>query len=346
MTIQPPDRSGYFENISQAFDKVQVVGGWSFGEIATHINREGVEILIDLNGWVKGEKSEVLALRPCRTQVHYMAFLNSMSCPYVDYIVADPIVAPVSYADWYEEKLILLPSSFLVTDHAQMEEPDMSAQRWRAEVNFSCDMRADSLVIGNLNAFYKIDPESFRAWLDILARVNQSLLWIQSWNDLGEQNLVMNADIMGGDPSRMCFSKPPPALYNRLWNQHSVIADVHLDTFLYNTVTTATDLFWLGVPSVSLPSERLCSRIGASFAHAAGSECLTARNLEDYKQVAVQILRNGRWRERWKRAMISKRKKLNLFNTSKWVLQWERALKILRRHGHENQHRSHIVIHE
>eukprot|EP00960_Hanusia_phi_P062618 765214-Hanusia_phi.AAC.3 len=346
MTIKPPDTSGYFENISQAFNKVQIVNGWSFTEIATHINKESVEILVDLNGWVKGEKSEVLALRPCKTQIHYMAFLNSMSCGYIDYIVADPVVVPVSYAGWYEEKLILLPSSFLVTDHAQMEEPDMSNHRWRAQVNLSCNVREDSLMIGNLNALYKIDSESFKAWLDIMANVNQSILWLQSWNDFGRQNLIMNADIMGGDPSRLCFSKAPPAIYNQLWNQHSIIADVYLDTFLYNSVTTATDLFWLGVPTVSLPAERLCSRIGASFAQAAGSEFLTARNVQDYKNIAIQLLRRGKWRKKWKQNIVSNREQLRLFQTSKWVLRWERALRILRRQGHPNQHRHHIIIHE
>lgn len=56
----------------------------------------------------------------------------------------------------------------------------------------------------------------------------------------------------------------------------------------YNAVTLATDLLWLGVPSLTDPGLRLCQRVGASLHYAAGTAgLLVARGQADLVELAT-----------------------------------------------------------
>ena len=52
--------------------------------------------------------------------------------------------------------------------------------------------------------------------------------------------------------------------------RRSGIADVFLDTPLCNAHTTGCDVLWAGCPMVTLPLERMASRVAASLCHATG----------------------------------------------------------------------------
>ena len=52
--------------------------------------------------------------------------------------------------------------------------------------------------------------------------------------------------------------------------RRSGIADVFLDTPLCNAHTTGCDVLWGGCPMVTLPLERMASRVAASLCHATG----------------------------------------------------------------------------
>jgi protein O-GlcNAc transferase len=41
-------------------------------ETAAHIHRDGIQILVDLNGYTKGGRPEIFALRPAPVQIAYM----------------------------------------------------------------------------------------------------------------------------------------------------------------------------------------------------------------------------------------------------------------------------------
>lgn len=232
MTIRPPDQSGYFSEISRSFDSVEILQDVPHLGVARTINEKKIHILVDLNGWVKGERSEVMALRPTGIQMHYMAFLHSMSCDYFDFLVSDPVASPVTEASaFYGEKLLYLPPSFLVTDHKQMEleqeKEDVTFQNTNSDNN--------SVSIGNWNAFYKVDPVTFGILLDVVKATPKSKLWIQSWNSDGVRNIRMNADIMNLDPSQLRITEAPPTQYGRVWNEHATYLDLHVDSVTSQT---------------------------------------------------------------------------------------------------------------
>lgn len=62
--------------------------------IAAMIAADGIHILINLNGYTKGARNEVFAMRPAPIQLLYMGFPGTMGADFIDYLVTDHVVSP------------------------------------------------------------------------------------------------------------------------------------------------------------------------------------------------------------------------------------------------------------
>lgn len=94
-----------------------------------------------------------------------------------------------------------------------------------------------------------------------------SVLWLLRFPPYGEQNIRMQAAAQGVNPSRIIFTD---VAHKDLHIRRSGLADVFLDTPLCNAHTTGCDVLWGGCPMVTLPMERMASRVAASLAYATG----------------------------------------------------------------------------
>ncbi|WMV48452.1 hypothetical protein MTR67_041837 [Solanum verrucosum] len=65
------------------------VSSLTFDATARMINEDRIQILIDLNGYTKGERSEIFAMQPAPIQVLYMGFPGTTAATYIDYLITD-----------------------------------------------------------------------------------------------------------------------------------------------------------------------------------------------------------------------------------------------------------------
>ena len=75
-----------------------------------------VDIAIDLKGYTQDSRPEILAYRPAPIQVSYLGYPATMGAPFIDYIIADKIVAPFEHQPFFAEKIVHLPDSYQVND--------------------------------------------------------------------------------------------------------------------------------------------------------------------------------------------------------------------------------------
>lgn len=137
----------------------------------------------------------------------------------------------------------------------------------------------DGIVYCNFNQLYKIDPETFQLWIEILKKVENSVLWLLRFPALGEKNILEAAEkfgkgnlikssaiefkiffiinFLGLESKRIIFSDVA-AKDEHVWR--SQLADICLDTLICNGHTTSADVLWAGTPIVTLPLETLPSR--------------------------------------------------------------------------------------
>ncbi|VDN34300.1 unnamed protein product [Gongylonema pulchrum] len=90
------------------------------GKAADLIHEDGIHILINMNGYTKGARNEIFALRPAPIQVMWLGYPSTSGAPFMDYMITDAVTSPMDLAYAYSEKLAYMPHTFFIGDHAQM----------------------------------------------------------------------------------------------------------------------------------------------------------------------------------------------------------------------------------
>ncbi|XP_055387060.1 UDP-N-acetylglucosamine--peptide N-acetylglucosaminyltransferase 110 kDa subunit-like [Condylostylus longicornis] len=90
------------------------------GKAADRIFADGIHILINMNGYTKGARNEIFALRPAPVQVMWLGYPGTSGASFMDYIVTDAVTSPLELASQYSEKLAYMPFTYFIGDHKQM----------------------------------------------------------------------------------------------------------------------------------------------------------------------------------------------------------------------------------
>lgn len=90
------------------------------GKAADRINADGIHILVNMNGYTKGARNEIFALRPAPIQVMFLGYPGTSGASFMDYIITDAVTSPVELASQYSEKLAYMPYTYFIGDHKQM----------------------------------------------------------------------------------------------------------------------------------------------------------------------------------------------------------------------------------
>jgi predicted O-linked N-acetylglucosamine transferase (SPINDLY family) len=214
---------------------------------------------------------------PAPVQVNYLGFPGTLGAPYMDYIVADPIVIPDAQRTFFTEKVVHLPHSYQANDNRR-------AMSNRVFSRSDFGLPQDGFVFCCFNNNYKITPQTFDGWMRILAHVPGSVLWLIEDNALASNNLRKEAAARGIDPARLVFAarmEPDEHLARHR------CADLFLDTLPYNAHTTASDALWAGLPLLTCAGGTFAGRVAASLLTNIGLPDLIASSQEDYERLAV-----------------------------------------------------------
>ncbi|CAD6213147.1 GSCOCG00003937001-RA-CDS [Cotesia congregata] len=90
------------------------------GKAADRINNDGIHILVNMNGYTKGARNEIFALRPAPIQVMWLGYPGTSGASFMDYLITDEVTSPVELASQYSEKLAYMPHTYFIGDHKQM----------------------------------------------------------------------------------------------------------------------------------------------------------------------------------------------------------------------------------
>jgi protein O-GlcNAc transferase len=116
-----------------------------------------------------------------------MGFCGTTGADYIDYLVTDKIASPPKIMDsFYSEKAIYMPNSYFLNDYMQTSKYVFDENR---PLRRHYGLPEDKFIFANLNQLYKIDPLSFKVWMDILKQVPDSILWILEYPKDALENL-------------------------------------------------------------------------------------------------------------------------------------------------------------
>lgn len=120
-SLSPDDSTNFRKKILQESEHfVDLSKITDNGIAADKINSDGIHVLVNMNGYTKGARNEIFALKPAPIQVMWLGYPGTSGADYMDYIITDRITSPLNLADQYSEKLAYMPSTFFVGDHRYM----------------------------------------------------------------------------------------------------------------------------------------------------------------------------------------------------------------------------------
>lgn len=275
------DGSAERARIKAAFDRFVDVRGQSDRQIVRRIADSGIDILIDLAGYTTSGRLGVLAARPAPIICHAVGYPGTIGSPAVDYLIADPVVAPDGADAHFTEALARLPACYLGIDTRRpVAEPQTRAQHGLPD---------DVVVLASFNGQQKLSPALFDVWARILAAVPAAVLWLYRDDDTATANLQAEAAARAIAPERLILAgRVTP-------DQHLAriaLADLILDTLPYGGHTTNGDALLRGVPVLVVEGRSFCARVGASLLRAAGLPELVTPSLAAYEREAIALARD------------------------------------------------------
>jgi predicted O-linked N-acetylglucosamine transferase (SPINDLY family) len=213
-------------------------------------------------------------------QVSWLGYPGTLAAPYVDYVIADPVVLPSGADHDYAEAVVRLP----------LYQPNDSLGAVpTAPTRQAAGLPRDAFVFCCLNNPGKITPETFATWISVLRAAPASVLWLYEGAPGVAANLRARATKAGIDAGRLVFAAPAPHAEHLA---RQALADLVLDSWPYGAHTTASDALRMGVPLLTLPGKSFASRVGASLLTALDLPELIAADADAYVVTAVRLARS------------------------------------------------------
>ncbi|MDD4915098.1 MAG: tetratricopeptide repeat protein [Methylococcales bacterium] len=275
-----------------------------------------IDIAVDLGGHTTNSRNNIFAMRAAPVQISYLGFSGTLGADYMDYLLADSVVIPAASRQFYTEKIVCLPDSYMPCDSGR----PISERVFRRE---DFDLPASGFVFCCFNNTSKITPAAFDGWMRILAGVPGSVLWLSVENPDTAANLTREARSRGLADGRLIFARRLPSMAEHLARLR--LADLFLDTLPYNAHTTSSDALWAGLPVLTRMGESFAGRVAASLLSALDLPELITRSAAEYEALAIGLANQPRKLATIRARLAENRLSKPLFNTGLYTQNLEAA---------------------
>jgi protein O-GlcNAc transferase len=250
-------------------------------EAAKLIASKNTDILVDLSGFTKNSRSMLAAYKPAKKHINWLGFPSTMgyinSSPLYDHILVDHYIVPDTHKPYYAENIIYLPNCY---------QPNIENRPLLLPVNKELFGFSDDIFIyASFGQTIKITENQFNLWLRILKDTSNSILWLLESNTDSMESLTSFAEKKGIESSRICFAKKTDI--DEHINRHQVI-DLYLDTYPYNSHTSASDAIWAHCPILTKSGDTFSSRVAGSILTEIGCSELIVDSDESYVYEAIR----------------------------------------------------------
>src|SRR5258706_13805297 len=127
------DGSDNFRAIDSRCDHMMDTRSLSLEQFAERIAAASIDVLVDLNGYTRGGRSHVLALKAAPIQVAYVGYPATLGGTLADYFIADGTAVPPHAGVFFSEKIVRLPHCHAPASHRSLTvapRPPPSTKGW------------------------------------------------------------------------------------------------------------------------------------------------------------------------------------------------------------------------
>ena len=297
------------QRLINSFDRFVDVQKLSNKDVARKVRQDGIDIAIDLNGYTQHARTKIFAYRAAPIQINYLGFPGTMGTDFMDYIVADRYIIPLENQEYFNEKILYLPNTYMPTDNGrELSERHMTRR--------DMGLPEDAFVFCCFNNNYKITSSEFDIWMRLLNKVEGSVLWLRQSNQWSELNVKKEAQRRKVDPQRVVFAGRVP-MAEHLARQR--LADLFIDTFSFNAHTTAAEALWTGLPVVTKTGQGFAARVAGSLLNSVGLPELITKNENDYEMLILELVTNPSKLNKIRKKLAANLLEKPLFDTGQYT---------------------------
>jgi len=303
--------------IKSNFDEWVEVSSFSDEALATKIRNDQIDILIDLSGHTAHNRLPVFGWKSAPVQATWLGYFSSTGVKEIDYLIADPWVAPKKEDRYYTENIWRLPETYLCFSPPQ-EIIDVQTLPAIANRYFT---------FGSFNNLAKMNESVLMLWAKILNSIPESKLYLKndSLSNEGIRTKIIDSfAAFGIVEERLILEGKSPR--SELLSTYLKI-DVALDTFPYPGGTTSFESLWMGVPVLTKQGDRFLSRIGETIMNNAGLQDWVAKDDEEYLSKAIAITKNIEGLSQLRKELRQKLLTSPLCDSYRFSLHFEDALR-------------------
>lgn len=261
----------------------------SDAELAHQIQKDEIDILVDLSGHTGHNRLRTFALKPAPVQIGWLGYPFSTGLSSMDYRLVDKIVEPEGASEHISsEALLYLPNSFSVYRPSIRHAYRLT--NGELDILPAPALKNGYVTFGCCNNVAKLTKGTLQVWAKILQKIENARLLLEvadavDTENLAKQPLAIRLIECGIPIDRVIFSErrknPQYSLYHKI--------DIALDPFPCNGGTTTCDALWMSIPVVSLQGNRFMSRMGATLLTNIGHPEWLANSEDEYIDIAVNL---------------------------------------------------------
>ena len=279
-------------------------------DLADLINRDSIDILIDMSGHSGDNRLPVFSYKSSPLQVSWAAYLASTGIKEMDYVIGDPYCTPNIDTKNYTEKILQMPDIWSCLSTSDIKNiPTASTPALKnGYITFGC--------FNNLN---KINKSLINIWSKILYQIPNSKIFLKNSHfniSINKDNVLKMFEENKIKLDRIIIESGSPR--NKFLNSYNNI-DIALDTFPYNGGTTSFELSWMCVPLLTIKGDRFISKCGESINKNLNMHDWIADDEEDYVRKAILFSNNVDELENIRKKLINFSRKSSLFNMKKYA---------------------------
>jgi len=305
------------------FDGFYEIKDKSTEEAVKLCRRQNLDIAINLTGFTENHRMDIFMERIAPIQINYLGYPGTLGSNCIDYILADKMIIPNKLKKYYTERVLYLPNCYQPNTNELFIDEKKNKKEF---IKLDFKLPEDNLIFCSFNSNHKINPFIFNTWMNILKKVEKSILWIYANNEIARQNLKQEAKKRGIDHNRIIFAEKV-SISDHL--KRMKLADIFLDTFPYNAHTSASDSIRMGLPVITLQGNSFASRVASSILSSINMPELITTKIDDYENLAIKLGNDKSYLNDIKNKIKTNIKKNPLFNSMKFTKDLESIYKKL-----------------
>lgn len=317
-SLFPGEDDNLTREIESGCDAFHRVAAEPITDLVRRIRSDGIDVLVDLASYTTHARPEIFAARAAPVQVTWLGVPWTTGIENMDYALVDRGSIAPDTESWWSERLVYLPGTCYVASPVTIGP---------APERRSCGLPPDAFVFCCFCNTWKIEPRVFAAWMCILDAVPSGVLWMVGISPAQIAHVRAEAKRAGIDPDRIVFT---PLVDHATHLARYLVADLFLDTLIYNAHTTALDALQAGLPLLTCPGEMMPSRVAANLLHVLGvGKELVAPTLEDYVARAVALAGNPGGLEDLRARIAAAKRTAAVFDPQRHARTLERAFAVM-----------------